>query len=217
MTENGFIADGHEYPVDCMIFASGFEVTSDLDRRWAIDIFEGSGGTSIYDHWAYGYKTFHGMMTAGFPNQFFTGFNQGGVNASTTETFNQQGRHIAYIIGEALARGAETVEPSQEAQAAYIKHIRDTSIDMSQFQRECTPGYFNNEGETQLNEKGEEKFRSALGELYGPGFYAFEKLLQDWRDQGDLAGLVLQPAGDAGTARSSAAREAADDPVAQPA
>jgi len=157
------------------------------------------------------------MMTTGFPNQFFTGFVQGGVNASTTETFNQQGRHIAYIIGEALARGAEIVEPTQEAQAAYIKLIRDTAIDMSQFQRECTPGYFNNEGETQLNEKGEEKFRSALGELYGPGFYAFEKLLQDWRDQGGLAGLVLEPAGDAGAPRASAAREAANDPVTQPA
>jgi len=217
MTENGFIADGREYPVDCMIFASGFEVTSDLDRRWGIDIFEGRNGASIYDHWAYGYKTFHGMMTTGFPNQFFTGFVQGGVNASTTETFNQQGRHIAYIIGEALARGAEIVEPTQEAQAAYIKLIRDTAIDMSQFQRECTPGYFNNEGETQLNEMGEEKFRSALGELYGPGFYAFEKLLQDWRDQGDLAGLVLEPPGHAGTPRPSATREAANAPVTQPA
>ena len=116
-----------------------------------------------------------------------------------------------------MARGAEIVEPTQEAQAAYIKLIRDTAIDMSQFQRECTPGYFNNEGETQLNEMGEEKFRSALGELYGPGFYAFEKLLQDWRDQGDLAGLVLEPPGHAGTPRPSATREAANAPVTQPA
>ena len=191
MTEKGFVADGVEYEIDCIIFASGFEVTSDLDRRWGIDRIEGSGGVSLYDHWACEYKTFHGMLTHGFPNLFFTGFIQGGVNASTTETFNQQGRHIAHIIKAALTRGAQIVEPSLPAQDAYIKHVRDVAIDISQFQRECTPSYFNNEGETKANERGEQKFRFALGETYGPGFYEFETFLQDWRDQGDFAGLVL--------------------------
>ena len=65
-----------------MIFASGFEVTSDLERRWGIDVIEGRNGVSIYDHWADGYKTLHGMMTHGFPNLFFTGFIQGGLNAT---------------------------------------------------------------------------------------------------------------------------------------
>ena len=51
ITENGFVANGVEYEVDCMIFASGFEVTSDLDRRWGIDVIEGRDGRSIYDHW----------------------------------------------------------------------------------------------------------------------------------------------------------------------
>ena len=70
----------------------------------------------IYDHWADGYQTLHGMMTHGFPNQFFTGFIQGGFNATTTEQFSRQGYHIAYIINEALKRGVTMVEPSQEAQ-----------------------------------------------------------------------------------------------------
>ena len=78
MTETGFVANGVEYEVDCMIFASGYEVTSDLDRRWGIDAIEGRAGLSIYDHWAEGYRTLHGMMTHGFPNQFYTGFIQGG-------------------------------------------------------------------------------------------------------------------------------------------
>jgi cyclohexanone monooxygenase len=37
----------------------------------------------------------------------------------------------------------------------------------------------------------EEKIRSHLGEPYGPGFYAFEPLLEAWRAMGDLEGLVL--------------------------
>ncbi|MDH5172327.1 MAG: hypothetical protein OEW92_07910, partial [Gammaproteobacteria bacterium] len=55
----------------------------------------------------------------------------------------------------------------------------------------CTPSYFNNEGEAQLTSSGVEKYRFYLGEAYGPGWDAFEKLLQDWRDKGDLAGLTL--------------------------
>ena len=191
MTAKGFVADGVEYELDCMIFASGFEVTSDLDRRWGFDVFEGRDGVSIYDHWASEYRTFQGMMTHGFPNQFFTGFIQGGVNASTTETFSQQGKHIAWIIAEALKRGLATVEPSLEAQNAYVDHIRATAIDISAFQRECTPSYFNNEGEEVVNQKGEKKLRSYLGETYGPGFYAFEKLLEEWRAKGAMEGLVL--------------------------
>jgi cyclohexanone monooxygenase len=192
MTAHGFIHEGVEYEIDCIIFASGFEVTSDLDRRWGIDVIEGRHGVSIYDHWKREFRTFHGMMTHGFPNQFFTGFIQGGVNASTTETFSQQGRHIAWIIAETLKRGAEVVEPSLEAQNAYVDHVRSTAIDLSAFARECTPSYFNNEGEEVENEKGEKKLRSYLGETYGPGFYVFEKLLEDWRAKGDMQGLVLE-------------------------
>ncbi|HVL00006.1 MAG TPA: NAD(P)/FAD-dependent oxidoreductase [Dongiaceae bacterium] len=191
MTEKGFVANGQEYEIDCMIFASGFEVTSDLDRRWGIDVIEGRDGLSIYQHWADRYKTLHGTMSCGFPNQFFVGFYQGGFNATTTETFNRQGQHIAYIIKESLARGIKQVEPSQEAQDAWVKHVGETLIDITQFQRECTPSYFNNEGEAQVDSKGEEKLRWYLGEAYGPGWDAFQKLVQDWRDKGDLEGLTL--------------------------
>ena len=191
MTEKGFVANGKEYEIDCMMFASGFEVTSDLDRRWGIETIEGRDGVSIYNHWADGYETLHGMMSRGFPNQFFVGFYQGGFNATTTETFSRQGQHIAYIIKEALSQGATSVEPSQEAQDAWVRHVRETAIDISQFQEECTPSYFNNEGESQVDSNGEKKFRWYLGESYGPGWDAFQKLMQEWRDKGDLEGLVV--------------------------
>ena len=191
LTEQGFVAQGVEYGIDCLIFASGFEVTSDLDRRWGIEVIQGRDGVSIYDHWAAGYRTFHGMMTHGFPNQFFMGIVQGGFNASTTETFRQQGEHIAWIIREALARGAAAVEPSLAGQDAYVDHIRTTAFDNSAFVRECTPSYFNNEAEEVVNEQGGKQLRSYFAEIYGPGFYAFEELLQAWRAKGDLEGLVL--------------------------
>ncbi len=184
MTESGFVAGGVEYPVDCMIFASGFEVSSDLDRRWGIDVVQGRGGKSIYQHWAGGPKTLHGVITHGFPNLFYTGYIQGGLNASVTEQCSRQAHHIAYVISEALKRGVKAVEPSQEAQDAYVRHFEAVQPDMSQFQRECTPSYFTNEGQV--------KAPWALFRPYGPGWNAFQKLLEQWRSKGDLEGLVLE-------------------------
>jgi cyclohexanone monooxygenase len=184
MTENGIVANGVEYPVDCVIYASGFEVTSELRRRWGIDSVEGRNGVSIYDHWGEGYKTLHGMTTHGFPNQFFIHFSQGGLHSSIPAGFDQQANHIAYIIKEALRRGAKTVECSQKAQDEWVNTIRSVAVDNTQFLRECTPSYYNNEGEAKL--------RYFLGEPYGKGFYAFDRLIKAWRDQGDLEGLEIE-------------------------
>jgi cyclohexanone monooxygenase len=183
ITGTGIVAHGVEYPVDCIIFASGFEITTELRRRFGIDPITGRDGLSLYDHWADGYRTFHGMMSHGFPNLCFTGFTQAGVSANTTAMFEQQGTHLAWIIKETLARGAAVVEPSQQAQDEWVRTIRETSITDRQFWRECTPGYYNNEDE--------EVFRSHLGEPYGPGFYAFDQLLQAWRAKGGMEGLWL--------------------------
>ena len=186
ITENGVVAGGVEYEVDCIIYASGFEITTEISRRYAIDVIEGRDGLSLFDHWRDSYKTLHGMTTRGFPNQFHTGFIQGGVSANTTAMLEQQAEHIAYIISEAVKRHAATVEPSQQAQEAWIKTIDETSVDTSAFDLSCTPGYYNNEGGG-----GGEGIRSHLGEPYAPGFYIFDDLLKAWRDKGDLDGLVL--------------------------
>ena len=184
MTEKGFVANGVEHEIDCMIFASGYEVTNELHRRWAIDPVEGRDGLSIYDYWADGFKTFQGMMAAGFPNLFFTGFTQAGVNATNSATFIAQGRHIGYIASEALKLGAVTVEPSEAAQDAYIAQLRSVAVDNSAFVNECTPSYFNNEGD-------QTRKRHIFGEPWGEGFYAFEDMLEAWRGDGDLEGLLL--------------------------
>ena len=185
-TRKGLVANGIEYEVDCIIYASGFEITTEISRRYSIDAIQGRDRVSLFDHWRDGYRTFHGMTSRGFPNQFFTGFTQVGISANIAANYELQGEHIAYIISEALARGATTVEPSRQAQDDWCRTIRETAVSNAQFERECTPGYYNNEGGG-----GGEGIRSHLGEPYGPGFYAFADLLKQWRDKGDLDGLVL--------------------------
>jgi cation diffusion facilitator CzcD-associated flavoprotein CzcO len=183
MTARGFVADGVEHEIDCLVCASGFEVTSDLDRRWAIDAIEGRDGLSLYAHWADGYRTFHGMMTHGFPNLFFTGYTQGGFFATTTEQFSRQGHHIAHIVAEAVGRGIAAVEPTEEAQDGWVEELRSSAIDISSLQNECTPGYFNNDGD-------QSRKRWYLGETYGPGWDAFQTLLAEWRTKGIFEGLL---------------------------
>jgi hypothetical protein len=73
LTQTGIVTNGVEYEVDCIIFASGFEISAEISRRYAMDTIEGRDGLSLFDHWADGYKTLHGITSRGFPNQFFTG------------------------------------------------------------------------------------------------------------------------------------------------
>ncbi|MDT5134554.1 MAG: cyclohexanone monooxygenase, partial [Mycobacterium sp.] len=185
-TAKGLVANGVEYEVDCIIYASGFEITTEISRRYSIAAIEGRDEVSLFDQWAEGFRTFHGMTSRGFPNQFFTGFTQVGISANIAANYELQGEHIAYLIAETLARGATTVEPSQEAQDEWCDRIRQNAVPTTQFDQQCTPGYYNNEGGG-----GGEGIRSHLGEPYGPGFYAFGDLLKEWRDTGEMDGLVF--------------------------
>ena len=146
LTEKGIVANGVEYEVDCVIFASGFEISTEINRRYAVDTIEGRDGLSLFDYWHDSYKTLHGITSRGFPNMFFTGFIQGGVSANTTAMFEQQAKHIAYILGEAQNRGATTVEPGQEGQDAWVRTVRELAIDNSAFELTCTPGLLQQRG-----------------------------------------------------------------------
>src|SRR3546814_3855893 len=122
------------------------------------------------------------LMTHGFPNQFYIGYIQGGLNASVTEQFGEQGRHIAYIISEALKRGVKSVEPSQAAQDEYVRRFEELEIDLSEFQDHCPPGYFTNEGE--------HKPKWGLFRGWGHGWDAFQQMVGEWRGTGEREGLV---------------------------
>jgi cyclohexanone monooxygenase len=183
ITETGLVANGVDYELDCIIYASGFEITTDMKRRIGIPVFEGRDGLSLYDHWRDGFRTLHGFTTSGFPNAFFTGFIQGGISASLTAQYDAQTNHIAYIIRAALDRGATRVEVTEEAQDEWVRTLRATTFSNTEFLNECTPGYYNNEG-------GPVR-RSHIGEVYGLGFHAFTALLEDWRNSGEMKGLEL--------------------------
>jgi cyclohexanone monooxygenase len=185
ITEHGVVANGREYPVDLIVFASGFETSPDLRRRTGVDVI-GRDGVHYDDHRAKGLKTLHGFCTRGFPNQFSIGISQNAFSVNMTSMFDDQARHIAYIVSEAIARCARTVEATEEGQDAWAAQLARPSSGGDGgggFLSSCTPGYYNNEGRS----TGGNSFLGA----YPRGIGAFNQLLEDWRAAGDLDGLEL--------------------------
>jgi cyclohexanone monooxygenase len=181
VTAKGVVANGVECEVDCIIYASGFEITTQFKRRIGFDI-TGRGGVSLFDHWGPGgMQTLHGFSTRGFPNWFYIGVSQNALSVNMTAMFDEQARHISYIIAETKRRGRSTVEPTQEAQDEWVATIESLRVASTGFFEACTPGYYNDEGQGTGPRHG----------VYTPGLNAFNALLEQWRADGSLPGLEL--------------------------
>jgi cyclohexanone monooxygenase len=182
ITPKGVVANGVEYEVDCIIYASGFEITTRFERRLGIEV-NGRGGTSLFEHWGTeGMQTLHGFTTRDFPNWFYIGVSQNALSVNMTAMFDEQARHISYIIAETQKRGATTVEPTEEGQQAWVDLIKGMQMMGNTFFETCTPGYYNNEGQS----------GAGLGAgLYTPGINPFNALLERWRAEGSMDGLEL--------------------------
>ena len=187
ITENGIIANDKEYAVDCIVYASGFEITSSYERRLGIPIF-GIGGESIYEHWREGMRTMHGLMVSGFPNLFLCG---GGfvfqLGANYAHGIDVQAGHVAYTITELGSRGVKAANVSITAEERWIADQLETKgggFVLGGSPDTCTPGYYNQEGTTQ-------RYRDVRRETYSKGVGAYMKLLRQWREDGELEGLEL--------------------------
>jgi|HubBroStandDraft_1064217.scaffolds.fasta_scaffold00164_30 cyclohexanone monooxygenase len=183
MTADGPVVDGVEYPVDCIIFATGFEVGTAYTRRAGFEIY-GRQGRKLTDHWADGLKTLHGACSHGFPNCFHMGANQSTLTANFPHLLDEQAHHIAAVIARGNLRQASTMEATAEAEAAWVETIRETARANLEFRTECTPGYYNGEGRP-----GEGK--GFFDGLYGPGSVKFFELVRAWRS-GGMEGLDIR-------------------------
>lgn len=169
MTETGVVVGDVEYEVDCVIFATGFEVGVSGVLSGTMPV-TGRGGRPLLEAWGRGPTTLHGFYSHGFPNLFHLGSLQNANSVNFTHILQEQAEHVAAVIAEGRAAGARYIEPSEDAQAGWAQTIRDAAHDNSAFQAECTPGYYNREG-------------AAAGPSfsYGPGPVAFHRLLREWR------------------------------------
>jgi cyclohexanone monooxygenase len=181
ISEKGLVFDGVEYQVDCIIFATGFEVGTAYTRRAGFEVY-GRGGKSLTAHWANGIRTLHGFYSSGFPNCFHMGITQNTVTANFPHLLEDQARHITEVIQHAKANEARCLEPTAEAEAEWLDTIIQKESKSQDFQLECTPGYYNNEGQL-------DKGPGFVGGLYGGGPIEFQKIVDKWLEDGQMKGI----------------------------
>ena len=182
ITRNGVVVAGAEHELDCLIFATGFETAGDYAKRSAFEV-RGKGGISLSEKWAEGLVTLHGMHTRDFPNCFFISQAQAGMSVNFPHMLSEQAKHIAHIVSVSLDRGLRTLEPTAQAERAWVETVLGMAAARISFLEQCTPGYYNNEG------RGSDKTWRSLP--YGAGPVAFVQLLREWREQGDFTGLEV--------------------------
>jgi len=185
ITEKGVVVGGREYEVDCIIYASGFEVGTSYERRSGFDV-TGKDGLKLSEAWANGMRSKHGIHVHGFPNLFFVQPTQGAnLISNVPHNLTEAGRTIALTIRHAQELGAQEIEVTQEAQDAWVALLLTGMGRMMMGNTECTPGYYNNEGQPNA-----ELAQYAVG--YPAGASAYFQYIQGWRTDGKFDGLEFR-------------------------
>ncbi len=184
ITANGVVVAGQEYPVDCIIYASGFEVGTPLARRSGFDLV-GRESRLLSQYWAQGMRTKHGIHVHGFPNAFFVQPTQGAnLISNVPHNLTESARTIAMVVAHARNNHYQQIEVTEVAENAWCE-LLSTAIGRMTSSPDCTPGYYNNEGQ----DPGPAA-RSFVG--YPAGATAYFKYLNEWRNSGTFEGLAFR-------------------------
>ncbi len=186
ITEKGVVVGGQEYAVDCIIYASGFEVGTAFERRAGYETV-GREGLKLSDYWAEGMRTLHGTHVHGFPNLFIVQASQGAnLISNYPHNLTEAGTTIALMVKHAQDHGLQEIEVSAEAEEAWLK-LLSQAPPMMIGSTDCTPGYYNNEGKGWGNDG-----TPVTANGYPAGSLAYFKYLQQWRSSGDFDGLEFR-------------------------
>ncbi|WAP60452.1 flavin-containing monooxygenase [Streptomyces sp. S465] len=172
MTEYGVVVGDTEYQLDCLIFATGFSVGISGVHSGRLPV-RGRQGVRLQDAWReHGPRTLHGFTSNGFPNLIQLGGTQSASSVNYTHVLDEHAVHAAALVAAAEAEAA-LIEPSREAEDAWITLLAEGAPDHEWFHAECTPGYYNAEGRGRRN-----------GPIaYPHGAVAFHDLLRRWRKE----------------------------------
>ncbi|CAN7149535.1 NAD(P)/FAD-dependent oxidoreductase [Bradyrhizobium sp. LjRoot220] len=184
ITEKGVVVAGKEYQLDCIIYASGFEVGTEYKRRAGFDM-TGRGGVKLSEHWAEGMRSKHGVHVHGFPNAFFVQPTQGAnLISNVPHNLTEAARTIAVMVKHAQHNGFRQIEVTKEAEDQWVELLL-TGAGRMIGAPDCTPGYYNNEG----HEPGP---AARLNVGHPAGALAYFKYIDAWRSNGAFEGLQFR-------------------------
>jgi len=166
----GPVFAGTTYPLDLLIYATGFEV----QKTGTYNRIVGEGGVDLQDKYRDGIRTLLGVHTHGFPNLFVMGGYQASFNFNLTDVLQAQGDHIAACIDHARRHGHSTIDAVPESEDWWVEQVIAHRGKTNRNQ-ECTPGYYNFEGEFNRRQDGN----------YNGGFPRYYAHLAEVREEMD--------------------------------
>jgi len=146
ITREGVVVDGTEHSIDCLIFATGFEVGTDYSRRTGFEIV-GRDGATLTDKWRDGVQTLHGLAVNGFPNCFILSIAQSGFTVNFPYLLDVQARHTAEVIAWALSNDVTELEATVDGESSWVDTVLARTGASAERAKSCTPGYYNREGQ----------------------------------------------------------------------
>jgi cation diffusion facilitator CzcD-associated flavoprotein CzcO len=182
ITENGPVVGGVEYPVDLLVFASGFEVTTDLDHRLGFDP-RGRGGVTLSERWSDGAHTLHGILSAEFPNLMMISLVQAGFGTNFLHFLSESAKHVAWLIATCEEQGVVTIEATPEAEEEWLGVLYSAAAGAAGYSAHCTPGYYNSEQSHDA--------KSARNLVYAGSLMDYAQYLVRWREAGDMPGAKV--------------------------
>ena len=184
ITKKGVVVAGVEYEVDCIIYASGFEVGTPFERRSGFDL-TGRNGETLSEHWKDGMRTLHGLQIHGFPNAFIVQATQGAnLISNYPHNLTDAGKTIATMVAHAASNNFQQIEATQQAEEQWVELLM-TGPGLMIGSQDCTPGYYNNEGA----DAGPAR-KAFVG--YPAGAVAFFSYIDEWRNTGSFDGVEFR-------------------------
>ena len=183
MTPRGPVVDGVEYPVDLLIYASGFEVTTDLTHRLGFDL-TGRDGVTLSQRWAEGAHTLHGVLASGFPNLLLISLVQGGFGTNFSHLLSESAKHVAHIIEACADQGIIEIEPEEAAEEEWLSVLLAIGIGNARYFQNCTPSFYNSEQQAIDS-------RAARNLTYTGSLLDYVGYLERWREDPDFAGVKV--------------------------
>ena len=146
---DGPIFEDKQYPLDLLIMATGFEVqkTGTYNRILGVD------GLDLEDKYRDGVRTVLGIHSQGYPNLFIMGGYQASFRFNLTDVLQRQGDHISGCIKHVRDNGYKTLDVTKDAEDWWVNEVISNRGKTTRAE-DCTPGYYNFEGETQRRQDG---------------------------------------------------------------
>jgi len=168
INKRGVVFEGKEYPVDVLIYATGFEV----QVTGIYNDIRGENNLELNEKYSEGMRTVFGVHSAGYPNMFIMGGYQASFQFNVTFMLQTQGFHIAECIKFTRENGHTTIDAKPETEQWWVDEVikfRGTT----DRNKECTPGYYNFEGQENRRQDGN----------YNGGMYQYAEHLQTAKDK----------------------------------